>query len=500
MKLRSIALASLAALAGQAFAAPDLTPVTVADVQAAITAGNVLYISGSSAAKGIIKGLVNQNCGGPLATWTGPTLTSGSISGGAGNIYACKVLATNDWALPENTVVAVNKRDFLGSGYGVFPVAQQIAIDFTDISSCVDNTATTCTGTTLVVPNAGISDLEPTIFNGTFNKPADFSSAPAVATADFGTPKAIFSQVFGVAVTAKLAAEMIAAGNFVTINGVQTPNLATAQVANLLSTGVKTQAWKGIATAANATTGVNICTRDLGSGTRAAFNTLFVQNGLNGLTPISALQTTAGVTAVTDTTGQVYVNEAGSGGGVQGCLANANGLTKGFGIGLLTLGTGTTANYVFAAIDGVAPTRDNAKVGKYNVWAETFMQLNKQFTVANGANANAVAFLGKFQTQAALVDNLGNVGSPAVSGVFALPGASAVTAALKCSTYPTAASAGALNASATAAAIAAGTYPAIGDTTSAWATGNANNFTVADAFCSRFTRGGVTTKTASFFK
>jgi len=138
MKLRSIALASLAALAGQAFAAADLTPVTVADVQAAITAGNVLYISGSSAAKGIVKGLVSQNCGGPLATWTGPTLTSGSISGGAGNIYACKVLATNDWTLPENTVVVVNKRDFLGSGFGVFPVAQQVAIDFTDISSCVD--------------------------------------------------------------------------------------------------------------------------------------------------------------------------------------------------------------------------------------------------------------------------------------------------------------------------------------------------------------------------
>jgi hypothetical protein len=499
MKLRSIALASLAALAGQAFAAADLTPVTVADVQAAITAGNVLYISGSSAAKGIIKGLVQQNCGGPLATWTGPTLTSGGISGGAGNIYACKVLATNDWTLPENTVVVVNKRDFLGSGYGVFPVAQQVAIDFTDISSCVDNTATTCTGTTLVVPNAGISDLEPTAFNNSFNRPVDFTSAAAVTAADFTTPKSIFSQVFGVAVTTKLAAEMIAAGNFITVNGVQVPNLSTTQVANLLSTGVKTHAWKGIATSANTTAGVNVCTRDLGSGTRAAFNTLFVQNGTTGLTPISTAQTVL-ATTFTDAAGSVYVNEAGSGGGVQTCLQSVNGLTKGFGIGLLTLGTGTTANYTFAAIDGVAPTRDNAKTGKYNVWAETFMQLNKQFTVANGANAAAVSFLGKFQTQAALVDNIGNVGSPAVAGVFALPVASGNTTAVRCSTYPSVTSAGALNASATAAAIAAGTYPAIGDTASAWAAGNANNFTTADAFCSRYTRNGVTSNAAKFIK
>jgi len=487
MKLRLVTLAALAALSGQVMAA-NSTPVTPAE---ALAATDVAYISGSSAAKGILAGLVSQNCvSGSFTTFAGPKLTVNTnatltISSSVGNAYACHVAATNDWGLAEDTVVVVNKRDLLGSGYGVFPVAQNLVVEFTDLSTCTGSgTAYTCTGTSSRVPDAGISDAEATLFNGTYNKPYAFSANAAVASTDFSSSTTLFSQVFGVAVTTKLAAEMITAGNYVLdASGNKVPSLSSVQVANLLSTNVTAHKWKGIATSANSTVGVNICTRDIGSGTRAAANTVFLQNGLTGLTPFSASIPTSGqyMAAAADTA-KVYVNQAGSGGDVVTCLGTVNALAKGFGIGLLTLGQGTNANYQFAAIDGVLPSRDNAKVGKYNFWVESSIQTNANATSSDFSSgtmsAGARAFLKAFITKAALAENLASVGSPALAGVFALPTSTySSDATADCSSY-------------------AGTFPAVGDTTSAWT----SSAPAADAFCSRYTRNAVSTKQPKFIK
>lgn len=484
MKLRIVTLAALAVLSGQVFAT-NTTPVSAAEAAAA---PDQLNISGSSAAKGIIAGLVKQNCtAGTLVTFTGPSLTvpyptptsTTTISGSVGNVYACRAAAVNDWGLAEDTVVVVNKRDFLGSGHGVFPVAQNVAVEFTDLTTCSD-TSFTCTGTVNKVPDAGVSDEEPTLFNGTYNRPAAFTSAAAVSTADFGSVTPVFSQVFGVAVTSKLYAEMQAAGN--TVDGTTSglPTLSSAQVANLLSQSVKSTAWKGITTVANQSVGVNICTRDIGSGTRAAANTVFLQNG-NGLLPFTAKPTQANVTAPTDTAGKFYINEAGSGGGVVTCLGNVNALTsKGFGIGLLTLGQGTNANYKFVAIDGVAPSRDNAKIGKYGFWVESTMQSNLAAAGTNFSggtlSAGALNFLKSFVTKASSADNLGQVGTPAIAGVFSLPTAASTDTTADCSTYT-------------------GSFPAMGDTTLPATGADAANY-----FCSRYTRNSISSKLPKFVK
>lgn len=483
MKLRIVTLAALAALSGHAFA----TNTAIVTAAEAIASANQLNISGSSAAKGIIKGLVSQNCtAGTLATFNGPTLTvpyvgTTTISGGLGNVYACRAAATNDWGLAEDTVIVVNKRDLLGSGHGVFPVAQNVAVEFTDLSTCSDTTFN-CTGTINKIPDAGISDEEPTLFNGSFNRPAAFSSAAAVANSDFGTVSPVFSQVFGVAVTTKLANEMIAAGNYVTdANNNKVPALSSAQIANLFSQSIKSTAWKGITTAANQSVGVNVCTRDIGSGTRAAANTVYLQNGLAGLLPFTAKPTQSNVTAVTDVAGKFFINEAGSGGGVVTCLNNANGLaSKGFGVGLLTLGQGTNANYTFAAVDGVLPSRDNAKIGKYGFWVESTIQTNLNAAGVGNAggtlSAGALNFLKAFIAKAPSADNLGQVGTPAIAGVFSLPLAASADATADCSAYT-------------------GSFPATGDTVLP-ATGAA----AADYFCSRYTRGTVSSKLPKFVK
>jgi len=483
MKLRIVTLAALAALSGQAFA---LNPAIVTASEAA-AAVNQLNLSGSSAAKGIILGLVKQNCQPTtFVNFTGPTLvvnyplptSTTTISGSVGNVYACRVTATNDWGLAEDTVVVLNKRDFLGSGHGVFPVAQNATTEFTNISTCSDSTFT-CTGTTPKVPDAGISDAEPTLFNGSYNRPAAFTSAAPVATSDFGSVTTVFSQVFGVAITNKLAAEMQAAGH--TVDGTTTgvPSLSSTQVANLLSQSIKSQGWKGITTVANQGVGVNVCTRDIGSGTRAAANTVFLQNGVNGLLPFKAKPAQSNATAATDAAGKYFINEAGSGGGVVTCLGNVNGLaTNGYGIGLLTLGQGTNSNYQFAAIDGVLPTRDNAKIGKYGFWVESSIQSNVNAAGVNFAggtlSAGALNFLKNFIAKASYADNLGQVGAPAIAGVFALPLATSTDSTADCSAYT-------------------GAFPAKGDTALP-TTGAA----AADYFCSRYSRNAVSTQVPAF--
>jgi hypothetical protein len=501
MNRRFIALAAMAAVTSPAIAA-GTGPVSALEALAA----NAVYISGSAVANSIIEGSMRSSGCDPstMTIWTGPSVTvsvaSGSgvtysVTGAIGKVYACRALPINSWGLANGTIVVVNKRDLLGSGYGVFPVAYNTPIGFTDLSTCATTTVP-CTGTLSHTPDAGISDLEPNIFNSPTTKPTDFATALGVSNSDFASPpKAIFNQVYGLAVTPKLAVDMIAAGNYLVVNGVKVPSMSTAQVANLLSTNAKIQAWHGMATAGNATTGVNVCMREIGAGTKNAFIALFG----GGLQPITYVTGTSSVP--TDASGKVWVSETFSDNAVAACLTTVSGLTKGFGYGILSLASAPPANgvYVFVAIGGLPPTRDSAKVGKYNGWAQTTMQLNKLFTVANGAVPSAVAFLTKLQSQLALVDNLDLTGQVGVDGLFALATADAKVATLKCTTYPTASSAAALNPSATAAAIAAGTYPAIGDLLATWAAGNVNHYTVADARCPRFARP-VSTNAPIFVK
>jgi hypothetical protein len=462
MKLRNITLAALAALAGHAFAAPVTTPVTAAE---AATAADTLYFSGSSAAKAIISGLVSQNCN------TG-TFVTFSDSTGNYNAYACRVLAVNDWGLPENTVVVVNKRDDQGSGYGVFPVATNTAVNFLNLAGTATSGKYPLATHTADV---GISDVEPALFNNPFNRPPAFASAAAVSNSSFApvtitqpdgskttaTVTPVFSQVFGVAVTAKLYAALQAAQGTT-----GTPSLPRDYLANFFSTNIAAVGFSPLGVTNGDTAGVNVCFRDQGSGTRVSGNVYFGQfpaNANSGFVPLNTTSVTS-VAAPTDTTGEIYINEAGSGGGVQTCLKNVNATAgNGYGIGLLGFGTAEVpADYKYVAIDGVAPSRDAAKTGKYGFWVESTIQVNK----ASTASAAAKAWMNSFIAKAQFSTNLAQLSTAAQNGVFALPLSQSTVAADDCSQY-------------------VGTY---------------SGTAVADKFCSRFTRNGDNRQLPSFVK
>ena len=207
--------------------------------------------------------------------------------------------------------------------------------------------------------------------------------------------------------------------------------------------------------------------RDQGSGTRVAGNVFFGQypgNGSSGFLPLTGAQGT--VSAPTDNAGDIYISEAGSGGGVQTCLKNVNAMSSnGYGIGLLGFGTAEVpADYKYVAIDGVTPSRDAAKNGKYGFWVESTIQVNKNST----ASAAAKAWMNSFIAKAQYSTNLAQLSSAAQNGVFALPASQSTVAADDCSQY-------------------AGTYPTGGTTP-------------ADKFCSRFTRNGDNRQVPSFYK
>ncbi len=467
MKLRHIALAALATLAGQAFAAPINTPVTAAEAAAA---ADTLYFSGSSAAKAIISGLVSQNCN------TGSFVTF-SDSTGNYNAYACRVTSPtgatpNDWGLPENTVVVVNKRDDQGSGFGVFPVATNAAVNFLNLAGAPD--ANGKYPLAAHTADVGISDVEPTLFNVAANRPGAFAAAAPVSASSFApvtitqpdgtkstsTVTTVFSQVFGVAVTTKLYTALQTAQGTT-----GTPSLSRDYLANFFSKNLGGIGFYPLGVANADTAGVNVCFRDQGSGTRVAGNVFFGQYPANSYTNFLPLDgTVANAAAPTDNAGEIYINEAGSGGGVQTCLKNVNALSgNGYGIGLLGFGTAEVpADYKYVAVDGVVPSRDGAKTGKYGFWVESTIQVNKLSTATTAAKS----WMNSFITKAQYSTNLAQLSAAAQNGVFALPLSQSTTVADDCSQY-------------------FGTY-----------SGSA----VADKFCSRFTRTGDNRQIASFVK
>jgi hypothetical protein len=468
MKLRNITLAALAVLAGHAFAAPVTTAVSASE---AATAADTLYFSGSSAAKAIISGLVSQNCN------TGSFVTF-SDSTGNYNAYACRVLAVNDWGLPENTVVVVNKRDDQGSGYGVFPVAYNTPIAFLNLAGTPDANGKYPTANHTA--DVGISDVEPTLFNAAANRPPAFASAAPVTSSSFAnvtitlpdTTKStasvtpVFSQVFGVAVTQKLYNALQAAKQTIDGTTTGTPTLSRDFLANFFSTNVTSTGFLPLGVT-NSDAGVNVCYRDQGSGTRVSGNVFFGQfpaNGSAGLAPLNTVDVTS-VAAPSDANGDVYISQAGSGGGVVTCLQNTNNnLTIGYGIGLLGFGTAEATGFKYVAVDGVYPSRDSAKNGKYGFWVESTIQVNK----ASTASAAAKAWMNSFIAKAQYSTNLAQLGSAAQNGVFALPLSQSTVAADDCSNY-------------------VGTYPTAGTTP-------------ADKFCGRYSRNGDNRSVAAFQK
>ena len=272
MKLRLIALAAAAVASGQAFA-----------VDLPATAQAKLYVAGSSAIAPVLAGIFAQNCTAPsvLTVYSSKfgvgAFTGDTANGASHNVYFCDNLNGSDFgAAYVGKSVAVWKRDSGGSGNGVFPVATNTAIGMLDTSDASCDAAHLCTAEVSVKPDAGISDLEPVAFNASVNRPGAFAAAAPVSASQFESTRPVAEVIFGIVANTRLFNQLAAE------QGTTTPSISSAAFTSLFSPG-----WVGSGlgwlplTASNTQNQINICSRAIGSGTRATAQIEFLQSPNN---------------------------------------------------------------------------------------------------------------------------------------------------------------------------------------------------------------------------
>ncbi len=351
--------------------------------------------------------------------------------------------------------VLLHKRSEGGSGWGVGPVAGASAIDrlvITDAACTPDaaiatNAAITavgtlvaadgeqkCVGTTAVVPDAGISDVEPNLFNASanlidatilenspfFGGTQTAPGAPGTVATNLGTLApaiATNALTFGIPVTLNLRNALqdfqgmtftSAADRDLEANA---PSLTKTQVASLFTGTIKS--WSQIKNAAGQglnTFGVQssdpaqrayVCRRSPGSGTQTQFNALFLNSGCAngadiplrdndefidlgssgvyepgnyiGTSRLNAFRTP---TDLKDAVGAPaegpVIHENQGSGDVDGCLNNLQDQTV-WAVGVQSTERGSD-KYRFVKIDGVAPTTANVAANKYWDWAGSTLQ------------------------------------------------------------------------------------------------------------------------------
>jgi hypothetical protein len=418
MKFHHIAIAACALFAGQAHAL---------NAAATLAAPTKLYITGSSALRSVIEGLLNQpgNCApGTFTRFRGQAGTAAgtgdTTNGNSHNVYSCTLQAGSDFGTFTGDVTII-KREAGGSAQGVFPLAAPGAtvptttVALMDLTSCTD-AANLCTGTTPVVPDAGVSDLEPVAFNALVNQPTAFAGQ-TVAANSFRSSSAVAQQVFGLIVNDRLYNDLA------TIQGTATPTVSKAAFASIFAAGydAATLGWSPFGkTLPLKTSQVNLCSRGIGSGTKATAQIFFLDLPYNVLAvPVQAATPGDGTQGGT-TAGGLRVTEESSSGNVVTCVKAAE-ATGGYSIGLVSAdtdlaGSPATAGAKFIALDGVAPGRTAAKEGLYQWVFESFYNVSKKVpntSLTNFANAFGAAFR--------LPKNINAVSALAQNGLMALP-------------------------------------------------------------------------------
>jgi hypothetical protein len=407
-----------------------------------------LWLSGASAQDALLAGLVPSLCDDTPLTYT-------DTAGKAGvdfSAFFCTMSSAKVPGLVGTQKVMIHKRSRGGSAWGVAPVAlagvggqalnavnvAQMEISFTTGGSVSGNNCALDSGTRYVcnaahtvdkISDAGVSDVEPAMFTGPNLIPVNFpdygtnpGDAGTVALSPAQLAKLKISPMsavtFGVVVTTDLRNTLQKAQGKTSGSDAiaDMPSLTSTQIRSLFSGAISdwsqftvfdssASSWKTLdqlTTSTLATTGVNICRRDSGSGTQAQFNAHFLHNpcaGSAALTPVTDNSSTsrhiaylptgaaAGQTsidafdsAVADASpGTVLVHEGSASGDLTACLRDLeNGRAsvtagKAWGIGIQGV-TSADPAFRFVAIDGVTPTLNNVASGKYFDWGVNSIQ------------------------------------------------------------------------------------------------------------------------------
>jgi hypothetical protein len=392
-----------------------------------------------------------------LSVYTDRCTSSGDTSNNCGSsaprqpgssyaAYFCEMTPATVAGLSGPTNVLVRKRSAGGSGQGVQPVADaaiqtQMVLNATNckVTSVADVYKCSNTVVENTVADAGISDVEPSMFYG----PNITAGSTAISPTQLARLNAapVSALVFGIPVTNALYAALQQAqglnadldsdGNFEGQSETATeqeildnmPSLTREQVSalfkgsivswgNVFTNGVAlTSVGGGIPAPADSR--VTICRRVNGSGTQAQFNALFLNTPCSSLaeapstdnTPCSTITGGRGALPFCATSnhyrdltgitaGQAIIHENSGSGNVDTCLDELN-VGNRWALGIQSLEK-KSPNFSFIKIDGVAPTLENVAKGKYWDWATTSMQWRNQ--TVNGVAAPTGNELAVLQT------------------------------------------------------------------------------------------------------
>lgn len=450
MKIRLIALAALAA-AGSAHA---LTP---AQIDAARQAGTLkeVYIAGASAQRLFIGAWFQSNCN-PSSF---DVFFNGTGSAPAGNnhrAYSCNLKKkVGNWAV--GTPVLLVKRDQGGSFQGVNPIATGTPQDMMVVDGTCTATGNPSPSADILLPSfacnnvaarladAGLSDVEPALFQKPVNLPAP-QTAVKTSTLD---SKAFNQTIMGVAVNKKLyralqeAQGLIPPGGALDDNPAKMPTLSRAFVSAALSgelsgSTADKRGWNLVvpqSVDANVLNKqVNVCRRNIGSGTQASFNVEFLNAGCGAgsavYTPVGQTVGASNSTPLTSPAlaenGTLAWNLGSGSGNVETCLGttveNLGGTA--YAIGILSrentplpTGLGTDKGYRFVKLDGQSPSRDNAKVGNYKFVYDATMQWHKTLLT----DADVKQFLITLRSNGGKAAQLNIADVDTQQGVMALP-------------------------------------------------------------------------------
>jgi hypothetical protein len=291
------------------------------------------------------------------------------------------------------------KRSKGGSWYGVGPVANGDKVYWMNPqlggTPCTLNGGTTWICNTAIanlitaVPDLGMSDVEPDLFKIAANRPTgssiSFNVAPESAMKAYtggATPTPVYALGFGVQAN-KNAPIDFAKG------------LSHAEYAGIM-TGAVTDYNQLAAFTGSGSVPIVLCRRNNGSGTQAAAQAYFLNQGCGANSNTAAVRTTTTAPTGSGNAYAIVGNESGS--NATGCI---NGTDQG--IGVVSLegqpdATGADAifpvtNRKWVAINGVAPVTgdnvstfntDSMKSGHYPFFVES------TFNVADGSKGGAV--------------------------------------------------------------------------------------------------------------
>jgi ABC-type phosphate transport system substrate-binding protein len=404
--MRNLIVASaIAGVLGSGLASAATAPTAAQ----ALAATNIIYISGSSAAKAALKTAIAG------ADWCNGNPMSAFASGTPDfNAWSCTAAAGPF----SGQTTTIYYRAEGGSVVGVLPVINNVAIKQLDLSTSggCPQTATgtvTCTvgGTSgvngindswtsgvftpSVAAQIGISDLEPSAFIGQ-NAPKYTFVGPLRSQAQLSStsllPQAVvFQQVFGLIINnspsgiagvnniSSQAVRDILAGSLADWSNVPAAGAASGLTSQTAAAAADSAL--GGQTVAAVSTAVKVCNREAGSGTRTGATLYFL--GANCTTTAEGLND-SGTPADNYSTNDEIT-----------CVQNNPGS-----IGYVSIDhqTGLPSGVAALAIDGNLPTNTKAALGQYTWVYEASMQFNPSANPTNKSFYNY--FLPKLQSLA----------------------------------------------------------------------------------------------------